>query len=136
MSNPPIRLSVDQAQSPLPQALRNELYSALLSGTGITTIESTLTEELQRSGWLGTLKEYMTQLLRSGECTTVDELMVRVRDKIAKRAVNGTNGVNGVDGHEEVGEELDLAVPEEALRKGAKTVRSELDKVCEIGSET
>ncbi|KAF2279958.1 uncharacterized protein EI97DRAFT_454899 [Westerdykella ornata] len=144
MANP-IPLSPAQAHT-LSNETRNELYSALLSSTGILNIEATLTHELQRSGWLDSLKQYITQLLRTGEATTVDQIMAKVREKTGLEALagehmngggaatNGVNGVNGVNGHE-AGEGLDLKIPIQALAEGSKTIRRELEKVCEIAGE-
>lgn len=118
---------------------RNDIYSLLLSGSGIPTIERTLSHELQSSGWLDSLKSYITSLLRSGEVTTLDEIMERVRAKMELEKTSGTNGVNGVVNgvngngvHEGIGEDVDLKIPERAIREGAKAVRQELEKVCDI----
>lgn len=143
MANP-ISLSPGQAHN-LSHETRNELYSALLSGTGILNIEATLTHELQRSGWIDNLKQYITQLLRTGEATTVDQIMAKVREKTGLEALasahlngaattNGINGVNGVNGHE-AAEGVDLKIPTQALTEGSKTIRRELEKVCEIAGD-
>ncbi|KAF2706041.1 hypothetical protein K504DRAFT_460134 [Pleomassaria siparia CBS 279.74] len=77
--------------APIPSDTRNNIYSALLSGTGIRTIEATLEHELQASGWIADLKAYMTSLLRSGECTTVAEL----NDRVLERVRTGAPGTTG-----------------------------------------
>jgi hypothetical protein len=136
------RASVTPSQaSHLPSQTRNELYSSLLSGTGILNIESTLSHELQRSGWVDNLRQYMMQLLRSGEATSVDELMAKVSEKMKAdrghvngNGVNGVNGVNGTNGHS-ADEDVDLKIPERAIREGAKTIRKELEKVCDINMD-
>ncbi|KAF2785706.1 hypothetical protein K505DRAFT_261480 [Melanomma pulvis-pyrius CBS 109.77] len=75
--------------------MRNDIYSALLSGSGIRTIEATLEHELQATGWIADLKAYITQLLRSGECTTVAELNAKVREKIKLGADGGAAEAEG-----------------------------------------
>lgn len=133
-----VALTPAQAEN-LSHDMRNEIYSALLSGTGIVNIESTLAHELQRSGWLANLRQYVTQLLRSGEASTIEEIMVKVREKIALdpsaqsngTATNGANGVNGANGHDSP-ENIDLKIPSHAIMEGTKTVRAELEKVCDV----
>jgi hypothetical protein len=95
---------------------RNQIYSAILSGPGIVNIDAKLTHELQRSGWLANLKEYITQLLRTGEATTIDEIVLKVKEKMGitdngidgdgfqgmimntdlQHATNGSGAANGV----------------------------------------
>lgn len=128
-----------QPHTQLTPAQRNAIYSALLSSGSIPQIQNTLTHELETSGFLSTLREYITSLLRSGECTTMDEVMQRVTQKIdAQRTgsaetnghTNGTNG-NGVNGVGEEGD-WDLKIPDKTIKEGVKVVRKELEKVCEI----
>jgi hypothetical protein len=132
----PITMSSNQAQSTLPADLRNDIYSALLSGSGIRSIEATLDHEMQTTGFKSNLKAYITHLLRAGECTTFDEVMVRVNEKIRHDSgagkSNGTNGVNGVNGHSRDADDYDLRLPDRVVSEGAKRVEMELDKVCEI----
>jgi len=125
-----------QAQSVLPADVRNDIYSALLSGTGIRTIEATLDHEMQTTGFKSNLRAYITHLLRAGECTTFDEVMTRVNEKIRHDTgagkSNGANGVNGVNGHSRDGDEYDLSLPDRVVSEGVKRVEAELDKVCDI----
>ncbi|KAF2873666.1 hypothetical protein BDV95DRAFT_592992 [Massariosphaeria phaeospora] len=137
----PVHVSPAQAQDHLSPALRNNIYSALLSSNGIRNMEGTLEHEMQASGWTANLKAYITHLLRSGECTTVAEIKTRVHEKILQDKLgldgepeksNGvTNGVGRVNGHKEA-DAYDLTIPENAIREGVKVVRMELEKVCEI----
>ncbi|KAF2681529.1 hypothetical protein K458DRAFT_309477 [Lentithecium fluviatile CBS 122367] len=131
----PVSMTSTQAQSTLPADLRNEIYSALLSGGGIRNIEAALDHEMQTAGFKSQLKAYITHLLRAGECTTFDEVMARVNEKIRHDTQagksNGTNGVNGVNGHSR-DDDYDLRLPERVVSEGTKTVEAELDKVCDI----
>lgn len=135
MSAKPLSMSSVQAQSNLPADLRNDIYSALLSGTGIRAIEATLDHEMQATGFKSNLKAYITHLLRAGECSSFDDIMARVTDKIRHDSglakPNGTNGVNGVNGHAR-DDEYDLRLPDRVVAEGTKTVAAELDKVVEI----
>lgn len=140
MSNSRVSLTSAQAQHDLSPEVRNDIYSALLSGSGIRNIESTLTQELQESGWLDKLRGFMVQQLRDGECTSVDELMNKVMEKIkapaagTNGATNGVNGVNGVNGHSADTEDVNLKIPDKVIKEGSKTVRQELQRICEITS--
>ena len=70
--------------------------------------------------------------------------MAKVKEKVqqdsAHKNTNGINGVNGVNGtngsHADDDVNLNLAVPESAIREGSKAIRKELDKVCTVGSDT
>jgi hypothetical protein len=141
-SSKPITMSSTTAQSTLPPTLRNDIFSALLSGSGIRTIESTLDHEMATSGFKSNLKAYITHLLRAGECTTFDEVMIRVNAKIRQDTntdADGSNGVNGgangVNGHGKEGDEYDLKLPDRVVNEGVKRVESELEKICEITVE-
>ncbi|KAF2197343.1 hypothetical protein GQ43DRAFT_424788 [Delitschia confertaspora ATCC 74209] len=136
----PIPLPTTTASTPLPPNLRNALYSALLSSSGIPAIQSTLSHELQASGWTSNLRAYITTLLRSGECTTFGEVMERVlaeanlsaADRVMRGETNGSNEVNGHNGDKGEG---GIRIPEKAVREGVRAVRRELEKVCEITVE-
>ncbi|KAF2743594.1 hypothetical protein M011DRAFT_410397 [Sporormia fimetaria CBS 119925] len=136
----PISVPSSQTQR-ISDETRNAIYSALLSDGGIVNIESTLTDQLERTGWLANLRQYVTYLLRTGEATTVDEIMAKVKEKMKAPAsaqnTNGawasTNGVNGVNGHSSLAsDEPDLKVPKEAITQGTLAIREELEKVCEV----
>ncbi len=123
---------------PLPPQTVSLLSSALMSTNGTARIESALAQELATAGWIASVRAMVTALVRSGECTTYEEVMGRVRGAIraqgttgdAKRAssvvVNGgearvlPEGVGGV------------AVPREVVVEGMRMVRSEVERVCEL----
>lgn len=145
-----VEISPTQARN-LPPSLRNEFYSLLLANTGICNIEASLTHELQRCGWLDDLKLYIRQLLRSGEATTVDQAIVKVREKMGlvdagypngdfaaqpnlDAGMNGMNGVNG-HGHDASSAKIDLTIPEHAKQRAAQAIRKELVSVCEVIDE-
>ncbi|KAF2258280.1 hypothetical protein CC78DRAFT_549255 [Lojkania enalia] len=138
----PLTLSTTTAQASISPQLRNTIYSLLLSGPGIPNIQSTLEHELATSGFISNLKAYITSLLRSGECTTLDQVTERVLQKVSQgiAAPNGTNGVNGtangVNGYKaDADDEIDLRVPERAVREGVRVVRRELERVCDVTVE-
>jgi hypothetical protein len=132
----PLTMTSTQAQNTLPADVRNDIYSALLAGSGIRNIEAALDHEMQTTGFKSNLKAYITHLLRAGECTTFDEVLTRVNEKIRHDTgagkSNGTNGVNGVNGHTKDGDDYQLRLPERVVSEGVKTVEAELDKVCNI----
>jgi hypothetical protein len=137
-----INVTTTQAQSGISQDLRNNIYSALLSGDGIRNIESTLDESLRASGFKDALRAYITDLFRSGQATTCEEArnlaMQKIREQTRGLAdqTNGANGTNGMtNGDGENGEDVDLKIPKAAIDAGAKTVMKELEKVCDITYE-
>ena len=134
-----INVTTTQAQSGISQDLRNNIYSALLSGDGIRNIESTLDESLRASGFKDDLRAYITDLFRSGQATTCEEARNLAMQKIREQTrglgedSNGVNGTTNANG--ESGEEVDLKIPKSAIDAGAKTVMKELEKVCDITYE-
>ncbi|CAI6340926.1 unnamed protein product [Periconia digitata] len=130
----PINMTSTQAQNTLTPDMRNELYSALLSGNGIRNVESTLDHEMQASGFKSNLKAYVTHLLRSGECTSYAQALDRVLDKIRSDSQQQPkpNGVNGTNGHAKDADDYNLRLPDEVVTAGARTLGVELEKVCDI----
>jgi hypothetical protein len=130
---------------PLPQQTVSLLSSALMSTNGTTRIEAALTQELSQSGWMAAVRNMVTALVRSGECTTYEEVMGRVRSAIriaggsdipTSGSKKGSAAANGVDAAalaklipEGVGS---VVVPQEVLTHGLKLVRTEVEKVCDF----
>lgn len=148
-----IPVPATQASSGISPQLRNDIYSALLSGSGIRAIESTLDEALRVSGFRDNLKTYLTHLFRSGQATTADEAyklaMQRIQDAMADpssstaaaAATTTTATPNGApaaadDDTSLAGDaeaaNLSLKVPNDVIAKGTKVVMLELAKVCDI----
>ncbi|KAF2031132.1 hypothetical protein EK21DRAFT_63911 [Setomelanomma holmii] len=140
-ANKPVTMSTSEAQNNISSELRNNIYSALLSGDGIRNIEGTMDRQLAESGFKDELRRYITDLFRSGQATTVDEARTLAMDKIRQQQQgkddqsNGANGVNGTNGvHEDV-QKYGLSIPTKAIVEGTKTVRKELEKICDITEE-
>jgi hypothetical protein len=137
-----LTLSASTARTPLSPAVRNNIYSAL-TGQPIQRIAQTLEHELATSGFTSNLKAYITHLLRSGECTSLDEVTAAVFAKMQNQIAelsNGANGTNGTNGAVSVNgkegdDEWDLHIGERAIREGVKVVRRELEAVCDIKVE-
>ncbi|KAF2632920.1 hypothetical protein BU25DRAFT_444919 [Macroventuria anomochaeta] len=136
-----VTMSPAQA-SALPSDLRNSIYSSLLSSGGIRTIESTLTQLLQTSGFQASLRAYITELFRTGQATTANEAyslaMNRIKVCMAEGAGAEKDGgrANGhVNGDGEETEVGDLRLPSEVVGEGTKVVRRELERVVEIKME-
>lgn len=141
-----IPITTQQAQSGISRDLRNNIYSALLSGPGIRNIEATLDEQLRSTGFKDALRAYITELFRSGQATTCEEArnlaMQRIRehtrdlDGSAKSSSNGSGGdEKQANGDGDDGIDINLKIPKTAIDAGAKTVMKELEKVCEITYE-
>jgi hypothetical protein len=137
-SNKPVALSASEANNHISLELRNNIYSALLSGDGIRNIEGTLDRQLAESGFKDELRRYVTDLFRSSQATTVDEARALVMAKIKQQMQgeddqsNGANGLNGANGEDQ---KYDLKIPNKAIVEGTKGVRKELEKVCDITEE-
>lgn len=134
-NNKPIAIGSTEAQNHISLDLRNNIYSALLSGEGIRNIEATLDRQLAESGFKDELRRYVTDLFRSGQATSVDEARALAMERIRQHLQgddgqsNGTNGIYGANGEEQ---KYDLKIPNKAIMEGTKTVRRELEKVCDI----
>lgn len=130
MSDAPLALTPAQA-STLPSPLRNSIYAHLLSSGGIRTIEATLTQLLQTTGFQASLRAYMTDLFRTGQATSAPEAyelaMRRIRVCMAEAEENG--GENGDDAG------WDLKLPDKVIKEGGRVVRRELERVVEIDVE-
>lgn len=133
--------------SGIAQPLLSDVTSALLSAGAIPRIQAVLYHELASAGWTTNLRTFVLQLLRSGDCTTYDEIMTRVlaeaKGQDTGSAAHGVNGVNGTAG-DRTGpslptgksvEEGGIRIPPKVIREGVKTVKKELESVCEITLE-
>lgn len=139
-NNKPVTMGTSEAQNHLSLELRNNIYSALLSGDGIRNIEGTLDRQLAEAGFKDELRRYVTDLFRSGQASTVEEArtlaMEKIKQQMREEQGNATNGVNGINGnHPEDSQKYDLKIPHKALVEGTKSVRRELEKVCDITEE-
>jgi hypothetical protein len=127
-----ITMSPAQA-STLPSDLRNSIYSSLLSSGGIRSIESTLTQLLQTTGFQASLRAYITDLFRTGQATTANEAytlaMNRIKECMAEEGAKTNGHVNGDGEADDLG---NLRLPPEVVTEGSRVVRRELEKVVEI----
>lgn len=101
---------------------QDQLTRALLDNGGISRIQAALQNGLDSSGWSENVRKYVTELLRSGECTTYDDCVERVRKQSAIQ--NGTSHANGATNDS-------IAVPKSAVDRGIEVVRKEIAAVCE-----
>jgi delta-aminolevulinic acid dehydratase/porphobilinogen synthase len=129
MANPPkIPLSTTSSTSTNPQHardLQDQITLALLANGGIARIQTALRQRLDEAGWSENLREYVTQLFRSGECLTYFEAMEKVKARV--RLEGRDEEADGVaDGG------ADLVVPVAAAEGGVEAVRRELEGVCEM----
>jgi delta-aminolevulinic acid dehydratase/porphobilinogen synthase len=129
MANPPkIPLSTTSGTSTNPQHardLQDQITLALLANGGIARIQTALRQRLDEAGWSENLREYVTQLFRSGECSTYFEAMEKVKARV--RLEGRDEEADGVaDGG------ADLVVPVAAAEGGVEAVRRELEGVCEM----
>ncbi|KAI5241887.1 hypothetical protein E4T47_06236 [Aureobasidium subglaciale] len=102
-------------------ATQTQLTTALVDHGSIPVIQNALLHELQASGWSTNLKNHVTQLMRSGECTKYDDLM----DRILEEALVDS-------GASKDGRDNPLAIPDQAITQAVKVVKKELDKICQV----
>lgn len=116
------KLAVNESTSFSTQpATQTQLTTALVDGGSIPIIQNALLHELQASGWSTNLKNHVTQLMRSGECTKYDDLM----ERILQEALADPDTAKGSN-------HPSLAIPDQAITQAVKVVKKELDKICQI----
>lgn len=133
MANPPkIPVSSASTTSTNPQTareLQDQITLALLANGGIARIQTALRQRLDEAGWSESLREYVLNLFRSGECTSYFEAMEKVKARVRLEGRDEENG--HANGHAN-GHEGSLVVPVEAAESGVEAVRKELEGVCEM----
>jgi hypothetical protein len=110
------KLSVNESTS---FSTQPATQTQLTTAGSIQTIQTALLHELQASGWATNLKNHVTQLMRSGECTKYDDLM----DRILEEALADSGSKNN---------DQSLAIPDQAITQAVKVVKKELDKICQV----
>lgn len=116
------KLAVNESTSFSTQpATQTQLTTALVDHGSIPVIQNALLHELQASGWSTNLKNHVTQLMRSGECTKYDDLM----DRILEEALGEADAAKD-------GDHPSLAIPDQAITQAVKIVKKELDKICQV----
>lgn len=119
------KLAVSESSSFSTQpATQTQLTTALVDHGSIPIIQNALLHELQASGWTQNLRNHVTQLMRSGECTKYDDLMDRILDQ-ALADLDADKLAGGDD-------EASLAIPARAITQAVKVVKKELDKICQV----
>jgi hypothetical protein len=138
MANPPkIPINGTSTTSTNPQHardLQDQITLALLSNGGIARIQTALRQRLDEAGWSENLREYVTALFRSGECTTYFEAMEKVKARVRLEGRDEDSSVSalGDAGGNGVVAAGDLVVPVAAAEGGVEAVRRELEGVCEM----
>ena|SRR5690242_10213044 len=127
ISIPPARASA------LPSALRNSIYSALLSSGGIRSIESTLTQLLQSTGFQAQLRAYITDLFRTGQATTARDAYGLAMERVRACMAAGTTENSGDSDDKD--SDMELKIPPQVVKEGSRVVRRELERVVMIEAE-
>ncbi|KAI4129540.1 MAG: hypothetical protein LQ338_002176 [Usnochroma carphineum] len=135
----------DHTPKPLPNHLRSELTSALLSTSAIPLIQSTLHDAAQKAGWTEALRGRGKQLINSGQATTwqeVVELLVKESCGSPESRPSMPGGLQRRGLHQDIGAEtaksteetIRVKFPEQAIREGKNVIRDALDHVVELES--
>jgi len=131
MANPPkIPINGASTTSTNPQHardLQDQITLALLSNGGIARIQTALRQRLDEAGWSENLREYVTALFRSGECSTYFEAMEKVKARVRLEGRDEEDASGGVGAGDR-----ELVVPVAAAEGGVEAVRRELEGVCEM----
>ncbi|KAL8688547.1 MAG: hypothetical protein Q9218_005573 [Villophora microphyllina] len=128
---------------PLPNHLRTELTSALLSESAIPTIQSALSDECREAGWMDALRQRAKQLIRNGNAVTWQEVVNKLANEVKGGLDNRPNAPGGLrrgytseGSRSTVDQSADKTVkiefPEIATERGIKVVRNALENIVEV----
>jgi transcription factor e(y)2 len=109
------------AGKPLSPSNHKVITSALLQANSIPRIEAALSQSLSEVGWTSNLRTYITTLVRSGECSSYEEVVSKVLEAVRRSISGGTLP----DGNS-------VKIPKEALVETAKVVKQEVEKVLDV----
>ncbi|KAI4190609.1 MAG: hypothetical protein LQ346_004886 [Caloplaca aetnensis] len=128
---------------PLPNHLRSELTSALLSTSAIPVIQSTLQKASQEEGWTPSIRARAKQLISSGQVMNWQEVVeVLVKESIERQDKQPTlpGGIrrvrqdrnSAVELAKTADEAISVKFPAQAITEGKKAIRDALDHVIEV----
>ena len=120
------KVTVNGATSASDPNIQSQITTALLQNGGVGRIQSTLRQQLDEAGWSENLRNYITQLFRSGECTTYFEAREKAMRYIVFEGEEGDKMANGN------GQAPHLTIPRSAAEGGAEAVKKELHSICEM----
>jgi len=122
MANPP-KVAVNGNTTPANPSLQDDITLALLQNGGIARIQAALRQRLDEAGWSEYLRNYVTGLFRSGECTTYFEAMEKVKAQVKLQGRDDEEGAPATGG---------LVIPVSAAEGAVGAVTRELREVCEM----
>lgn len=121
MANAP-KVAVNGNTSASNPTVQDDITLALLQNGGIARIQATFRQRLDEAGWSEYLRNYVTGLFRSGECSTYFEAMEKVKAQVK---------LQGRD-EEEATTAGRLVIPMSAAESAVGAVTKELERVCEM----
>ena len=122
---------LDTENSSLPTNTRNALLSYLQDSTTIPRLNSLLTDSLARAGWSEKVHALSLELLRSGQCTSLGDVL----EEVSRRACQGLGAANGVANGEVSGDNsqsIDVRIPKETIERSVRFLRDEIEGVVEV----
>lgn len=122
MANAP-KVAVNGNTSGANPSVQDDITLALLQSGGIARIQSTLRQRLDEAGWSEYLRNYVTGLFRSGECSTYFEAMEKVKAQVKLQGRDDEEGAVATGG---------LTIPMSAAESAVGAVTKELREVCEM----
>ena len=117
--------------SSLPSNTRNALLSHLQDTAAISRLDSLLVDSLSRAGWTERVYGLALELLRSGDCTNLSEVLEQITQRACK-GVGVTNGAVNEDIAGEYGRNTDVRIPKETVERSVKFLRDEIEGVIEV----
>lgn len=123
------KVGVNGTSSASSTELQDQITLALLANGGVGRIQTALQQRLDEAGWTERVRDYVTKLFRSGECTTFFEALERVRSQIS---IEGVDIANGKRRNQANGTTDELVIPKLAAEGGVEAVRKELVQICEV----
>lgn len=122
------KISVNGSANGYNPTTQDNITMAMLQNGGVKRIQSAFQQRLDEAGWSENLRNYVTQLFRSGEANTYDEALSKVKEHVRVQPLDGdgkaavTNGVGGPD----------LVIPSDVAKDAAEVVKKELAKVVKM----
>lgn len=107
---------------------QDQITMALLQNGGVKRIQNSFQQRLDEAGWSENLRNYVTQLFRSGEAITYDEALSKVKEHVRVQYLDEEGRAvvrNGAGGP-------DLVIPSEVAKDAAEVVKKELAKVVKM----
>lgn len=135
----PAKVPIDEKTTYTDPAVQSSINAALLQAGSIPKIQRKMLYELQAAGWTKRVETMIVSLMRSGECTKMEDLMDRVMQEVNKGETVAGAGSGTGSGKDAKGAAKEVpnpfAIPQLAITESVKVIREELEKVSNVTDE-